>query len=152
MVHIRYFSNALKPWIVSRDARTGEGFLILRRDPRDLSRLYVLDPFDGSWLRVPYRTLSRPSTTLREHWAARKRAQECNAVRDDEGANFVSEEMQKIEHTAAQRSQSAHRGRSRPAPNRQTSPAAKSPGTDPAALARVNSKGPPRPFADIEEW
>ena len=34
--HIRYFSNALKPWIASRDARV-EGPMVLRRDPRDLS-------------------------------------------------------------------------------------------------------------------
>ena len=87
--HIRYFSNALKPWIVSRDVRT-EGHLILRRDPRDLSRVYVLDPFDGSWLEVPYRTLSRPSITLWEHRAARRRAQERNAATVDENSISVT--------------------------------------------------------------
>ena len=35
--HIRYFSNALKPWIASRDARV-EGPMVLRRDPRYTAR------------------------------------------------------------------------------------------------------------------
>jgi len=150
--HIRYFSNALKPWIVSRDVQT-EGSLILRRDPRDISRVYVLDPFDGSWLEVPYRTLSRPSMTLWEHRAARRRAQERNAATVDEDAIFAAfEEMQQIEREAARLSKSARRRQSRPELDRQTPSAAKSQGADPAELSQDDTEGPPRPFTDIEEW
>ncbi|MBR9852546.1 MAG: DDE-type integrase/transposase/recombinase [Rhodobacteraceae bacterium] len=150
--HIRYFSNALKPWIVSRDART-EGPLVLRRDPRDLSRVYVLDPFDGSWVEVPYRTLSRPSMTLWEHRAARRRAQERNAATVDEGAIFAAfEEMQEIERNAARLSKSARRRRSRPELVRQSPSAAKSEATDTTELSQDEPDGPPQPFTDIEEW
>lgn len=150
--HIRYFSNALKPWIVSRDVRT-EGHLILRRDPRDLSRVYVLDPFDGSWLEVPYRTLSRPSITLWEHRAARRRAQERNAATVDEDTIFTAfAEMQEIERTAARLSKGARRRRSRPVLDRQ-SPLVKQPeALGLGELAQDQPDAPPQPFTDIEEW
>lgn len=150
--HIRYFSNALKPWIVSRDART-EGPLILRRDPRDLSRIYVLDPFDGSWLEVPYRTLSRPAITLWEHRAARRRAQERNAATVDEDAIFAAfEEMQEIERTAAKLSKSARRRRSRPESEPQSPSTAEQRRADATNASRAEHDGPPQPFSDIEEW
>ena len=98
--HIRYFSNALKPWISSRDARV-QGSMILRRDPRDLSRIYVLDPFDNFYLEVPFRTLSRPAITLWEHRAALRRARERSTAQVNEEMIFTAfEEMQEIERNA----------------------------------------------------
>jgi len=41
--------------------------LLVRRDPRDLSRVFVLDPLDGGYLEVPTRDLSRPAISLWEH-------------------------------------------------------------------------------------
>ncbi|PZU13588.1 MAG: transposase [Citromicrobium sp.] len=150
--HIRYFSNALKPWISSRDTRV-MGPLILRRDPRDLSRIYVLDPLDNSWLEVPYRTLSRPSITLWEHRAARRRAQEHSAATVDEDAIFSAfEEMQQIERNAARLSRSARRRRSRPELDRQVPSASEWQAADPARLPQDPLNGPPQPFTDIEEW
>ena len=43
--HVTYFSSALRAWIT---ARNRPGPLLVRRDPRDLSRVFVLDPLDGS--------------------------------------------------------------------------------------------------------
>jgi putative transposase len=39
--HVRYYCDALKPWIGHRDQL--ERF-VLRRDPRDISRIWALDP------------------------------------------------------------------------------------------------------------
>jgi len=39
--HVQYFSDALKPWIAGRDQL---GRFVIRRDPRDISRIWVLDP------------------------------------------------------------------------------------------------------------
>jgi putative transposase len=52
--HINYYSNALQPWIAERNQ--GEKFII-RRDPRDISRIYVLPPKQNEYIEVPYRTL-----------------------------------------------------------------------------------------------
>ncbi|MEV1005657.1 hypothetical protein AB0I79_62890, partial [Nonomuraea sp. NPDC050202] len=53
-----------KPWIARR--RQLEK-IVLRRDPRDISRVWALDPDGDSYLPVPYRTMSRPPISL---WGA----------------------------------------------------------------------------------
>ncbi len=58
--HVQYYSDALKPWIARRDRL---GRFVLRRDPRDISRIWALDPDGSAYLEVPYRTLSRPPIT-----------------------------------------------------------------------------------------
>ena len=148
--HIRYFSNALKPWIASRDARV-EGPMVLRRDPRDLSRIYVLDPFDGSYLEVPYRTLSRPAITLWEHRAATRRAREIRSTQLNEDLIFKAfEELQEIERAAKRSTKAARRNRSRSRIERESNDA----GNDDNTLDRKpdSDSAPPRPFPDIEAW
>jgi putative transposase len=150
--HIRYFSNALKPWIVSRDPRT-EGPLTLRRDPRDLSRIYVLDPFDGSWLELPYRNLSRPSITIWEHRAARRRVLERSNAAVDEDAIFAAfKEMKQIEGDAAKLSRSVRRRRSRQPLDRQDVATAGWQPPQVSEQSHCDVGGAPQPFADIEEW
>jgi putative transposase len=67
--HITYYSNALRPWI---QAQNQPEPLLIRRDPRDLSRVFVLDTDRKTYLEIPYRMLSRPAITLWEHRLARK--------------------------------------------------------------------------------
>jgi putative transposase len=71
--HITYYSNALLPWIHLRNQPTS---FLIRRDPLDLSRIFVLDAEHNIYLEIPYRMLSRPSITLWEHQLARKRLRE----------------------------------------------------------------------------
>jgi putative transposase len=59
--HIRYFADALKPWIARRESLPR---FLIRRDPRDISRIWVLEPDGRYYLEVPYRTLSHPAITL----------------------------------------------------------------------------------------
>lgn len=40
------------------------GKFVLRRDPRDLSWIWALDPKGGAYLEVPYRTASRPPISV----------------------------------------------------------------------------------------
>lgn len=61
--HIHYFADALKPWIARRDALPS---FLIRRDPRDISRIWVLEPEGQHYLEIPYRTLSHPAVTLWE--------------------------------------------------------------------------------------
>lgn len=62
--HVHYFANLLKPWITRRDR--WERFVI-RRVPRDISRIWALDPEGSNYVEVPYRTLANPAVTLWEH-------------------------------------------------------------------------------------
>ncbi|MGH3889749.1 MAG: Mu transposase C-terminal domain-containing protein [Pseudonocardiaceae bacterium] len=71
--HVQYFCDALKPWIARRERL---GRLVLRRDPRDISRIWALDPDGATYLEVPYRTLSRPPISVWEQQAAVARLRE----------------------------------------------------------------------------
>lgn len=150
--HIRYFSNALKPWISSRVARV-QGSMILRRDPRDLSRIYVLDPFDGSYLEVPFRTLSRPAITLWEHRAALRRARERNTAQVNEDMIFTAfEEMQEIERNAVRLSKKARRRKARPEFKQPSNASVNTPVKERSGQNSDEATSAPRPFSDIEEW
>ena len=115
--YITYFAQSLVPMIAEREAgRT----LIIRRDPRDLSRVFVLDEQQDAYLEVPCRDLSRPGITLWEHRLARRRLRS-SAREVTEAAVFEAvEEMRSIEQTATTLTRSARRnrarGRTQPAP------------------------------------
>jgi len=78
---IYYWSDILKTWIGEPER------MIVRYDPRDLSRIYLLSP-DGQYYDLSYRDLRRPSITLWEQRLAltRLRAEGLAAV--DENAIF----------------------------------------------------------------
>jgi putative transposase len=149
--HITYYSPALRAWIQRRES---PGPLLIRRDPRDLSRIFVLDADQNAYLEVPYRVLSRPTITLWEHKLAcqRLRAQRRAAV--DEASLFAAiDEMRAIEREAATLTRTARRNRTRRAAVPATGPAPSAPGvaaTD-SATAGIGV-GPVRPFDDIESW
>jgi putative transposase len=97
--HVHYFANALKPWISRRD--TLEPFLI-RRDPRDLSRIWVLEPDGHLYIEVPYRTMANPVVSLWEHQRALARLHERGVAQVDEAALFrMIEQMRDIANTAS---------------------------------------------------
>lgn len=141
--YITYYSNGLKPWIARRSEL---GPLLVRRDPRDLSRVYVLNDETEGYLEVPYRDLARPAVTLWEHRLAVRRLREQNRHAIDEMALFRAiEELRAIERRARASTKSARRNHAR----RQTAepvPARKAPEA-PVTGPVANS-----PFSEIEEW
>ena len=154
--HLTYFSSALRAWITARDR---PGPLLVRRDPRDLSRVFVLDPQDDGYLEVPTRDLSRPAISLWEHRLARRRLRLRHRGEVDEAALFAAiEEMRATERDAARLTRSARRDRVRrsAAPEQ---PAAPPPVTsepsEPANAVIVSDIAEavaPTPFDIIEQW
>ncbi|EQB00154.1 hypothetical protein L485_14630 [Sphingobium baderi LL03] len=149
--HIHYFSDALKPWI-ERDGPPRR--ILIRRDPRDLSRIYVHDPDDGGYLEVGYRELSRPPVSLWEHRLARSRLRRQRQSEIDEGILFAGiEEMREIEVQARTATRTTRRNQARrlglrvitdPAP-RLSEPAS------PWPVRAVDGTASSEPF-DVEEW
>ena len=147
--HIQYFSNALKPWIARREKL---GQFVIRRDPRDLSRVWVLDPDSGGgYVEVPYRTMSHPAVTSWEHRAAVVRLREHGRATIDEHALFAMiEKMRQVATSAERDTKRARRNRTRRAhlssvttsPNAM-GPPEHGPGTDDVSVPI---------FDDIEEW
>jgi len=105
--HISYFCNALHPWIAERDSM--DRFTI-RRDPRDLSRIFVLDPKGTFYLEVPCAQQGRPRITLFEHREAIATLREQGRLQVDEAAIFRAVAAQRdLVKAAAARTRSARR-------------------------------------------
>lgn len=144
--HITYYSNSLRPWIQLRNQPTP---LLIRRDPRDLSRIFVLDAEHNIYLEIPYRTLSRPAITLWEHKLARKRLREQKRTAVDEASLFAAiDEMREIERKAETLTRTARRNRTR----RPIDSKSKSVPTQTETPTSTADIGSVRPFEDIEPW
>lgn len=105
--HITYYSDALRPWIVARESLRP---VLIRRDPRDLSHIFVLDPVDQAYVDVPCARLERPSITLFEHRQAVAQIKADGLARVDEETIFRAVAGQReIAKAAAARTRSARR-------------------------------------------
>lgn len=144
--HVTYYADVLKPWIARRGRL--ERFLI-RRDPRDLSRIWVLDPEGSCYVEIPYRILSRPAVTLWEHRRAVARLRERGRALVDEAAVFrMIEQMRAITVTAARERRRSRRDDARRAHLPAAAP------LPPHKIPEVSSATDvaARPFEEIEEW
>jgi putative transposase len=98
--HITYYSSAFQNWL--REGKLGETFVI-RRDPRDLSRIYVSVPEGSGYIEAAYRKLSHPVITLFEHRAAvRRLSSHAKSTIDEEKLFRAIEEMRRIETESTQ--------------------------------------------------
>jgi len=144
--HVGYFSDALKPWIARRDRLDR---FVIRRDPRDISRIWVLTPGGDSYLEVPYRTLSHPPVSVWEQRAAVARLRELGRSQVDEAALFrMVEQMRAITESAVKTTRKSRRDAER----RPVPPAAGG-GAPPVPPASSTSESvSATPFDVIEEW
>jgi putative transposase len=144
--HIVYSSNSIKPWIARRDR--GHRFVI-RRDPRDLSRIFVLAPEANYYVEVPYRSISRPAITLWEHRQAIDRVREEGRRQVDEASIFKAvAEMRSVAQKAVATTRAARRSLARRAhlPSfEETHPPA-------PPLSVTETPEPVKPFDEIEIW
>jgi putative transposase len=104
---IAYWSDVLSTWIGHAEP------MIIRYDPRDLSRIYLLGP-DGVYYDVNYRDLRLPPISLWEHRLALKRLRGDGRSLVDEAAIFRTiEAMRAIADGAMAASKTARRQRER---------------------------------------
>ena len=149
--HIHYFADVLKPWIARRDKL--QRFLI-RRDPRDISRVWVLEPTEQYYVEIPYRTLSHPAITLWEQNQALARLRQRGRDQVDESTLFrVIQQMRDIAHTAQKVTRKVRRDNERRQHIKKVMPFI-APEPPAEEGAEVDTKGtiPTAPFKQIEEW
>jgi putative transposase len=104
---VGYWSDVLHTWIGHREP------MIVRFDPRDLSRIFLLGP-DGVYYDLAYRDLRRPPISLWEHRLALKRLRDEGRIHVDEAAIFQTiEAMRAIADEAVRASKTARRQRAR---------------------------------------
>ena len=136
--HVHYFGNVLKPWIARRDRL---GRFVIRRDPRDISRVWVLDPDGAAYVPVPYRNVAHPAVSVWEHRQALVRLKQRGAGQVDEHALFAMiDQMRRITDEATKTTRRTRREseRRRHAPAAGASPP--HPGRRPAAGRRWGSR------------
>jgi putative transposase len=84
---LSYYDPVLDPWIRSVDPETRRPRrFTVRRDPRDISVVYFLDPTTNRYYPVPYRQLEHPAMSL---WELR----EVRAQLRREGRSEVDEDL-----------------------------------------------------------
>ncbi len=104
---IAYWADVLRTWIGHPEP------MIIRYDPRNLSRIYLLGP-DGTYYDLSYRDLRRPPISLGEHRLALKRLRADGRAMVDEAAIFRTiEAMRTIADGAVLASKTARRQRER---------------------------------------
>jgi putative transposase len=143
--HITYYSNTLRPLIAERERY---GKFLIRRDPRDLSRIYVDLPDQQGYLEVSYRILSHPAISLFEHRIALKRLKDAGKQHVQESVLFKAiDEARSIVKTAASTTRSVRRNRTRIQENKKAQPKAVS-----RSVAAENQDNSIESFTDIEIW
>ena len=120
--HIVYYSNALRPFIANRDKY---GKFLIRRDPRDLSRIYVYLEEEKSYLEIPYRSLSHPAISLFEHRLALKKLKTIGKEQVNENSLFKAiDEMRHIVKTSVSQTRAMRKNRTRIQENAKIQPKA----------------------------
>lgn len=145
---ISYWSDVLRTLIGEREK------MIVRYDPRDLSRIHLLAP-DGTYYDLAYADLRRPPISLWEHRLALKRLRDEGRSEIDEEAIFAAiEAMRGIAARAVVETKTIRRQRER------RLRAAEAAAQRPEPVAQPKFKPPafePLPenerlFANVEEW
>ncbi|EML8071915.1 transposase [Pseudomonas aeruginosa] len=149
--HIHYYADALKPWIARRERLPA---FLIRRDPRDISRIWVLEPEGQHYLEIHYRTLSHPAVTLWEQRQALAKLRQLGREQVDESALFrMIGQMREIVTTAQKATRKARRDADRRQHLKTSEPPAKPipPDVD-MADPQADNLPLAKPFDQIEEW
>jgi putative transposase len=104
--NVAYYSDTLRPWINAVDKKSGKHKakqkFIFKRDPRDISVIYFLDPELREYFPIPYRDSSKPAISVWEFRAARERVIALGLATVDEDTIFAAyKRMKEIEVNAA---------------------------------------------------
>lgn len=143
---IHYWSDVLRTWIGEPEK------MVVRYDPRDLSRIFLMGP-DGQYYDLSYRNLRHPSITLWEHRLAVKKLRDEGKNDHDEHAVFRAvEAMRSISEGAITESKTARRRVERrlhllPAQREQCPPSGSQLLTEPTDLHQ-----PWERMLPVEEW
>ena len=137
---LRYWSNVLSPWAGRRQEP-----LLVKYDPRNLSRLYVRDP-GGRYWPIPYANLGLPPIALWELLEARRQQRRRGDRESSERDTFAHILQQRqIVKQATREAQQRRRGERTPSTSG-ASPTVNAPSEPPSAPATDL-----KPFP-VEEW
>lgn len=103
-IDMRYYAEALRPWIGAVDPETNKARQhIFRRDPRDMSAIWFFDPELKQYFKVPLADQSIPPFSTWEYRIAKAELAKAGYNASDERAVFksISERRAMVEESAA---------------------------------------------------
>ncbi|HKJ77781.1 MAG TPA: Mu transposase C-terminal domain-containing protein [Gammaproteobacteria bacterium] len=110
--NIHYYGHSLRRWIEARDPDNPEKprKFRVRRDPRDISRVYFYDPELEEHFVIPYRDTSHPAISVWELRTVQARLKEQGRNSVNEDAIFAGlKEMERITEDAVKETKKAKR-------------------------------------------
>lgn len=145
--HIHYVDDCLQRWVHSKDPKniSDKRQFLVRRDPRDITRIYFLDPELNVYRVIPTRNLSRPSLSLWELRGTIAWLKQQGKTQIDEEMIFAARAMRR---TLVARSQSATRSAQRQRARqrqreRDWKKGASTPAPEAAAVVETQAASPP---------
>ena len=152
---IQYYDDVLKPWVNAADPSDATGKrkrkFIVRRDPRDISRVYFYDPELKQYFEIPYRNTAYPLMSVWELREVRRRLKEEGQKAINEALIFDAynrlralEAAAVVEPKKARRAAQRRRGRAEVEPPRPE-------GLTLGPAAPLASADEIQPFEEIEE-
>lgn len=103
--HIHYYADVLRPYINSFEEGSGKEktkrLFTFRRDPRDISRIYFLEPETLIYYAIPYRDTSHPAISIWEFRKAKELVRLKGIEGVDEGSIFAANEKRQMIAIAA---------------------------------------------------
>ncbi|MFB2705395.1 Mu transposase C-terminal domain-containing protein [Marinobacter shengliensis] len=108
---LRYYAEALRPWINATDPETGKKRqMVFRRDPRDISCLWFFDPAIGQYFKVTFADQALPSMSIWEYQQAREKLKQegLSSVNESQIFRAISELRAKVD-AATENSKRARR-------------------------------------------
>lgn len=101
---LRYYAEALRPWIGMKDKDSGKARShVFRRDPRDISAIWFYDPDLKQYFKVPLADQSAPAFSIWEHQQAKSALIKAGHDPSDERAVFksIGDRRTMVEESAA---------------------------------------------------
>jgi putative transposase len=136
---ITYYDKVLDPYVNAMDPehpKQKQKFLI-RRDPRDISKVYFFDPGTKSYAVLPYRNIGFPAISAWELRDVLKKLKEDGKAQVNEHIIFSAiERMRSYQESAAHKTKSARRNMAR------TAALQKATGKNPAVTATTTASIP----------
>lgn len=124
---MRYYAEALRPWINAKNPKTGKKRdLVFRRDPRDISAVWFFDPDLKQYFKIPFADQSLPAMSIWEYQQARDKLKREGAagVSEHEILRAVTELRVHVEEAKARTKKARRQAQRRKEHERKISPAA----------------------------
>jgi putative transposase len=103
--HIHYYADVLRPYINSFEEGSGKESIkrlfTFRRDPRDISRIYFLEPETSIYYAIPYRDTSHPAISIWEFRKAKELVRLKGIEAVDEDSIFAANDKRQMIALAA---------------------------------------------------